>query len=157
MRPNLAGYGLESRLAAWKNGGGQGLAIIILVAVLLRASAAVYLGNYVTDLPGTFDQISYDMLARQVLQGLGFTVAENWWPLTPAGSPTAHWSFLYTLYLAGIYGLVGYHPLVARLVQAVLAGLLMPWLTYRIGSRAFGHRAGLAAALITAVYIYFVY
>jgi hypothetical protein len=128
-----------------------------VVAVLLRMAAAIYLGDHVTDLPGTFDQISYDMLARQVLAGHGFTVATDWWPVTPAGEPTAHWSYLYTLYLTAVYTIFGYHPLVARLIQAVLAGILMPWLAYRLGSRHFGQREGLVAAGLTAVYAYFVY
>ena len=35
-------------------------------------------------------------------------------------------------------------------------GLLMPWLIYRIGKRAFGAQVGLIAAGLTAVYFYFV-
>ncbi|MBN1220196.1 MAG: glycosyltransferase family 39 protein [Anaerolineae bacterium] len=132
-------------------------AIIIVIAVLLRVLAAFFLGNEVVALPGTFDQVSYDMLARQVLSGQGFTVTKPWWPLTPAGAPTAHWSYLYTLYLAAVYGLFGYHPLAARLIQAALAGFLMPWLVYRLGRRSFGSKAGLVAAGLSAVYIYFVY
>jgi 4-amino-4-deoxy-L-arabinose transferase-like glycosyltransferase len=133
------------------------LAAIVLVAVLLRATAALWLGDRVVDLPGTFDQISYDMLAQRVLTGHGFTVATAWWPLTPAGEPTAHWSFLYTLYLAAVYALFGYHPLVARLIQAILGGLLMPWLAYRLGRRHFSPNVGLVAAGITALYAYFIY
>ena len=76
------------------------LALIILVAILLRVGAAFYLGNQVVNLPGTNDQLSYDMLAQRVLGGHGFTVAEAWWPATPAGEPTAHWSYLYTMYLS---------------------------------------------------------
>ena len=40
------------------------LIAIIVVSVLLRLAAAIYLGNNVTDMPGTFDQISYDALAQ---------------------------------------------------------------------------------------------
>lgn len=133
------------------------LVVIILVAILLRVSVAVYLGDYVVDLPGTFDQVSYDMLARQVLGGHGFTVATTWWPATPAGQPTAHWSYLYTLYLGMVYGLFGYHPLIARLIQATLAGFLMPWLVCRLGRRYFSPKVGLLAAGLMAVYAYFVY
>lgn len=133
------------------------LRIIILTAAALRIAAAFHLGNQVVDMPGTFDQLSYDMLAQQVLAGHGFTVAENWWPATPAGEPTAHWSFLYTLYLVGVYVIFGYHPLAARLVQAVLAGILTPWLAYRLGRRHFGPQVGLVAAGLAAGYIYFVY
>ena len=133
------------------------LFIIIIIAVLLRVGVAFYLGDYVVDMPGTFDQISYDMLARRVVGGYGFTVAQNWWPLTPAGAPTAHWSYLYTLYLTGVYTLFGYHPLIARLIQAVLGGILMPWLIYRLGKEHFSNKVGLIAAGLSAVYLYFVY
>ncbi len=133
------------------------LAAIIIVAILLRLLTAVYIGNLVTDLPGTFDQVSYDMLARQIISGYGFTVADTWWPATPAGEPTAHWSYLYTTFLAGFYALAGYQPLIVRLFQAALAGFLMPWLTYRLGTRYCNSAVGLVAAGLSAVYIYFVY
>lgn len=133
------------------------LIVIILVAVLLRVGAALFLGDQVVNLPGTQDQVSYDMLARQVVGGHGFTVATAWWPATRAGEPTAHWSYLYTLYLTAVYSLFGHHPLVARLIQAVLAGILMPWLAFRLGRRYFGSTTGLTAAGLTSVYIYFVY
>jgi 4-amino-4-deoxy-L-arabinose transferase-like glycosyltransferase len=131
--------------------------MVVVFAILLRAAAALYLGDRVVELPGTFDQISYDMLARRVLTGHGFTVATLWWPATPAGEPTAHWSYLYTLYLVAVYGIFGYHPLVARLIQAILAGTLMPWLVYRLGRRHFSRNVGLVAAGLIAVYAYFIY
>jgi 4-amino-4-deoxy-L-arabinose transferase-like glycosyltransferase len=133
------------------------LTIIISVSILLRVIMAFYLGNRVVVLPGTFDQVSYDMLAQRILGGHGFTVAELWWPVTPAGEPTAHWSFLYTLFLTAVYGMVGYAPLVARLIQAISVGFFLPWLTYRLGQRAFGATPGLFAASLSAIYIYFVY
>ncbi len=133
------------------------LIVIIFVSILLRMGIAFYLGNQVQVLPGTFDQVSYDMLARRVLGGYGFTVAEAWWPLTPAEAPTAHWSYLYTLFLAAMYGVVGYQPLAVRLFQAVLIGFLMPWLTYRLGKRYFTSTVGLVAAGLSAIYIYFIY
>jgi len=42
---------------------------IILLAVVLRVGAALYLGNTVEPLPGTYDQVSYDMLAQRVAGG----------------------------------------------------------------------------------------
>jgi 4-amino-4-deoxy-L-arabinose transferase-like glycosyltransferase len=130
---------------------------IIFTAVALRVLSALVHGDAVTILPGIYDQVSYDALARRVLAGHGFTFPTDWWPATRAGEPTAHWSYPYTLYLAGIYALTGFHPLAARLIQATIAGILHPWLTWRIGRRVFGERAGLAAAGITAIYGYFVY
>jgi len=130
---------------------------VIAVAVATRVAAALYLGNVVTPLPGIFDQISYHALALRVLDGYGFSFGEGWWPATPANQPTAHWSYLYVTFLAGIYGVAGPNPLVARLVQAVAVGVLQPLLTYRIGRRLFGPRVGLAAAAVVACYAYFVY
>lgn len=133
------------------------LGVAVLVAVLLRVASALWQGGAVQSLPGVDDQISYDMLARQLLAGNGFTFPVNWWPATQAGEPTAHWSFLYTLYLAAVYGLVGPQPVIARLLQAAIAGLLLPWLTWRVGRRVFGDRVGLVAAVLSAVYVYFFY
>lgn len=133
------------------------LALIVVLAVTLRVGAALYLGDQVAAEPGIFDQISYDTLAQRVLGGHGFSFGATWWPQTAANAPTAHWSFLYTLYLAAVYAVTGHHPLAARLIQAVAAGILLPWLTFRLGRRAFGPAVGLAAAAIAAVYIYFFY
>jgi len=148
------------------------LLAIILVSVVLRVAAALYLGNEVVDMPGTFDQISYHQLALRVLGGHGFSFGEPWWPATPANEPTAHWSFLYTLYLTAVYALFGPNPLTARIIQAVAVGILMPLLVYRLSLLLFSPQSpaaekvsdfhkgvwiGLLAAGIMAVYIYFVY
>lgn len=133
------------------------LAGIIVLAICVRLAAALYMGNTVVPMPGVFDQVSYDTLARQLLAGRGFTFPEFWWPATRAGEPTAHWSFLYTLWLAGVYALSNGSPLAARLLQAVVVGVLQPWLTWRISNRLFGRTVGLIAAALVAVYAYFAY
>ncbi len=147
------------------------LIVIIACAVLFRVAASVYLGNEVVDLPGTFDQLSYHKLALRVLDGQGFSFGEQWWPATRANEPTAHWSFLYTLFLVVVYAISNSSPLFARLLQSFLVGILIPWLVYRISLRLFagsaardskltlakGEKVGLLAAAITAVYIYFIY
>jgi 4-amino-4-deoxy-L-arabinose transferase-like glycosyltransferase len=133
------------------------LSIIIALAVVLRLGAALYLGDRVEVLPGIYDQVSYHTLALRVLGGYGFTFPSDWWPMTRAGAPTAHCSFLYVLYLAGVYAVVGVHPLAARLLQALVAGVLGPWLAWRLGRRVATETVALAAAAITALYIYFIY
>lgn len=133
------------------------LVLIILIAVSLRVSVAFVMGNAVVELPGIFDQISYHNLALRVVGGHGFTFGEMWWPITAANAPTAHWSFLYTLFLALIYKLIGLQPIVVRLIQAVLVGVLHPWIIFRIGEKVFNRGAGLAAAAISAIYVYFFY
>lgn len=129
----------------------------IVISVLLRLGAAFYLGNEVVELPGTADQLSYHNLALRVLEGYGFTFGENWWPATPANAPTAHWSYLYTAYLVLVYGLIGPYPLAARLIQAIVTGVLQPYLAYHLGAHLFGRIVGLATAAITAGYAYFIY
>jgi 4-amino-4-deoxy-L-arabinose transferase-like glycosyltransferase len=129
---------------------------IALAAVAVRAAAALYQGNGVEALPGVADQISYHTLATRVLEGHGFSFETGWWPATEAGQPTAHWSYLYVSLLTGIYALFGPYPLAARLIQAVAAGLLQTWLTFRIAERLFSRRAGLVSAALAAFNGYFV-
>jgi 4-amino-4-deoxy-L-arabinose transferase-like glycosyltransferase len=133
------------------------LIIIIAASLLARVAATLYIGNEVYELPGTFDQISYHNLALRLINGFGFTFGERWWPMTAAGAPTAHWSYLYTLFLAGIYKLIGPIPLGARLLQVLVVGILQPYLVYLIGRHVFSAAVGLTAAALTAVYSYFVY
>ena len=133
------------------------LSSIMALAVLLRLASAFYQGNSVTDLPGVYDQISYDGLARRVVDGYGFSFAEGHWPVTRGGEPTAHWSYLYTLYLTVIYKFFGVYPLIARVIQALLAGIFQTILMWRIGTRLFNRTVGLIAAALNAAYIYFFY
>jgi 4-amino-4-deoxy-L-arabinose transferase-like glycosyltransferase len=129
---------------------------IIAAAVLLRVAVALMLGDTVAPISGAADQVSYDALARRVVGGHGFSFPTAWYPFAQPDTPTAHWSYLYTLYLAGVYAVFGHHPLVARLLQAVASGLGC-WLACRIGRHLFDERVGLAAAALTALYAYFVF
>ncbi len=133
------------------------LALILVAAVLIRIPIASYMGDQVTVLPGIQDQVSYDALARSLLEGRGYSFTEKWYPFTPANTPTAHWSFLYPIYLAGIYAITGYHPLAARLVQGVVGGALICFLVYLIGRRVADEVTGLVGAALAAVYGYFIY
>ncbi len=135
----------------------QPLPFILAAAVLLRVALAFAMGDTVVELPGIFDQISYHNLALRVLNGHGFSFGELWWPITPADAPTAHWSFLYTLYLVLVYSVFGPHPLVARILQGIIVGVLHPYIAYRIGEKLFTKKIGLAAAGVTAIYVYFFY
>lgn len=133
------------------------LGVTLALAVVLRLAAAFYLGDTVEVLPGTADQLSYHTLALRLLDGHGFSFGEPWWPLTAADAPTAHWSYLYTFYVALVYLLFGPHPLAARLIQAALVGLLHPYLAFWLGRRVFSVTVGLFAAALTAIYPYFIY
>ncbi len=133
------------------------LAVILAVAALTRLGAAVYMGDRVEPLPGIYDQLSYDALARSLLAGHGYSFDRAWWPATAPNQPTSFWSFLYPLYLAGTYTLFGPHPLAARIIQGLLLGPLTAWLLYRLGRRLFSPTVGLVAAAISSFYIYFAY
>lgn len=143
------------------------LLVILILGVLLRLAVAFLLGDQVEILPAIYDQVSYSKLAENVAAGKGFSFDTDWWPATRAGEPTAHWSYLFTLYLATMYKLFGYHPLIARLLQALLSGILMPWLAYRLARRALPSSSlklwrleispALLAAAWVAFYPYFLY
>jgi len=143
------------------------LSFILIFSVALRIAVAFYLGEDVVALPGTADQVSYHNLALRVLNGYGFSFGEAWWPVTGAGEPTAHWSYLYTFYLVFIYSIFGPHPLAARLVQVLIVGLMQPYIAFRLAQAAFNSTAGvleriakyvpIISAGITAVYLYFIY
>ena len=135
----------------------QLLILILVAAVLIRIPVALLMGDQVTELPGIQDQISYDALARSLLAGRGYSFTKNWYPFTPPNTPTAHWSFLYPLYLAGTYAITGYHPLAARLLQGAVGGALLCFLVYKIGRRVADDNTGLVAAGLAAVYGYFIY
>jgi hypothetical protein len=161
-----------------RDNGRHWLWLILAASVLVRVGVAFYLGDVVDAPPLLTDQRSYHALAVRLLGGHGYSFERAWYPFTPADAPTAHWSFLYPLFVAAVYGLLGAHPLAARVVQAVLGGLLLPWMVYRLtrtvfepappgsfsrrveegveGSGSESQALPLIAAVIAAVYLYFV-
>jgi hypothetical protein len=111
---------------------------ILVISVLLRVGVALYLGNVVDAPPLMTDQRSYHALGVRLLGGHGFSFDIGWYPFTPADTPTAHWSFLYSLVVAGIYAIFGVQPLAVRLVQAIVGGVLLPLGVYKLARRIFG-------------------
>jgi hypothetical protein len=116
----------------------RSLIAILALSVLLRVGVALYLGDVVDAPPLLTDQRSYHALAVRLLKGHGYSFDRGWYPFTPPDTPTAHWSFLYSLFVAAVYALFGTRPLAARLVQGVLGGMLLPWMVYRLARVAFG-------------------
>jgi hypothetical protein len=131
------------------------LVVILIFSGLARSALALYYGDWV---PGNQDDISYSTLALRLATGHGYTFKSAWYPFIPTGVPTAHWSYLYTAFVAVMYVVVGFHPVVVRLVSAVLGGILLPWMAYRLARRLFPNRAWtpVVAALSTASYAYFI-
>jgi 4-amino-4-deoxy-L-arabinose transferase-like glycosyltransferase len=144
------------------------LLVILALSVLARVGVALYYGN-VVDAPALLtDQRSYHWLGVRLLEGAGFSFPRAWYPFTPAGTPTAHWSFLYSLIVAGVYGIFGAYPLAMRLFQAVAGGILLPYMVYRLTKALFSPSPAhpltpspfpalpLIAAACTAVYAFFI-
>jgi hypothetical protein len=146
---------------------------ILALAVLLRIGVAFYLGDIVDAPPNLTDQRSYHALGARLIDGHGFSFDQGWYPFTPADTPTAHWSFLQSLYVAAVYAVFGVHPLAARLLTALLGGLLLPWMILRLTRRTFPTAPSfhaqvasrtidvvepvpLLAALLAALYPYFI-
>jgi hypothetical protein len=130
---------------------------ICLISVLLRIGIALYLGDVAAAPSLLVDQVSYHTLASRLLAGHGMSFGTGWYPFTPPDAPTAHWSFLQTLYLAAVYAVAGVHPLAARLATAIIGGSLLPLLTYRLCHRLFTDRTRIAliAAAGSAGYAFF--
>ncbi len=132
------------------------LLTILLVALFTRVSAAFYLGNTVSGLSGAHDEISYSMLGQRFVEGYGMTFPTGWYPWVKADAPQSYYSYTISLFLAGIYALFGYYPLVARLIMGLLS-LLIVWLIYLIARRFFTERVALLAGAIAALYTYLVF
>jgi 4-amino-4-deoxy-L-arabinose transferase-like glycosyltransferase len=131
--------------------------IILAVALAVRLATAIWLGDEmeVVDAGGTHDQVSYDMLAHRLATGHGFTFPTRWYPWVKADTPTSYYSGTMVLHLAIVYKVFGYHPLIARVLYAVLgAGIV--YLVYRLGRRLFGETSGLVAGALAAGYAYLI-
>ena len=135
----------------------QILIAIFAISILVRIFASIFLGNKVESMPGIADQVTYHTLAQRVLGGFGFTFDTPWWPATQPGEPTAHWSYLYTFYLTIIYKLFGVNPIIPRIIQSIVIGILQPLFIYKISKKIFPDVSGLFAAGWIALYPYLIY
>jgi 4-amino-4-deoxy-L-arabinose transferase-like glycosyltransferase len=133
------------------------LVVILALALVLRLGVACYLGDKMDIVPGggSHDQMSYDLLAHRVATGHGFTFPVHWYPWVEPDVPTSYYSGAMVLHLALIYRLFGYHPLIARVLYAIL-GTAICYLVYLLGKRLFGRSAGLVAAGLASIYTYLV-
>lgn len=132
------------------------LLVILFIAFLARMAMALYLGNTVSGLSGAHDEISYSMLGQRFATGHGMTFPEPWYPWIAADAPQSYYSFTISLYLAGIYKLFGYYPLVARVLTGIMSTFIV-WLIFLVGKRLFDVRVGLLASAIAAVYAYLIF
>jgi 4-amino-4-deoxy-L-arabinose transferase-like glycosyltransferase len=134
----------------------QSLMWILLLALAVRVVAAFLLGNTVSGFSGAHDEVSYSMLGQRFASGYGMTFPEGWYPWIQANAPQSYYSYTISLFLAGIYALFGYHPLVARLIMGVLSTAIV-LMIFLITRRLFNERIALLASLIAAIYAYLVF
>jgi 4-amino-4-deoxy-L-arabinose transferase-like glycosyltransferase len=135
------------------------LGVIIMLAIIVRIVLALHLGNDLEtqEQKRVEDQVSYHLLAQSMLAGRGYSFEQEWYPFTPANTQTAHWSFLYPLYLAPIYSVFGIDPLAARIIQILISTTLSIWLLYQLAKRLFGESVGIITASLVTFYAYFIF
>ena len=113
---------------------------IFLTALLLRLIFGVFLlPPRQQNLSG--DASEYDLLARNLIAGRGFTDGENYSQRVPA----------YPLFLAAIYSIFGHHYPIVRFLQRHL-GVWVCFLIYRIAVVTYGASVGLISASFAAIY-----
>jgi len=134
------------------------LLVILVLSAFLRVGCALYLGDEIDSPLLLTDQRSYHALAVRLLQAHGYSFDRPWYPFTSPDAPTAFWSFLYPLFVAAVYAVFGVHPQAARLAGAVLGGVLLPLMVYRLSRRLFPGQEQLAllAAFCAAIYAFFI-
>jgi len=109
---------------AWASREKRWLLLILLAGAAARVGAAIFFGNRMEPVPGAYDQIFYHDLGLNLLAGKGFAFTRPPWPFIEPGAPTAYYSYVYPMFLAAVYAVFGPHALAARIVQALICGLL---------------------------------
>ena len=66
--------------------------VLLLLALLVRIGAALYLGNEVSGLSGAQDEVSYSMLGQRYTEGHGLTFPRPWYPWIRADTPQSYFS-----------------------------------------------------------------
>jgi 4-amino-4-deoxy-L-arabinose transferase-like glycosyltransferase len=117
------------------------LAIIVALAVAVRAAWIAYAN--VSPLDGRFDDTVFYFTSAKSLAH-DFTFRDNF------GRYSAHWPPGYPLVLSSVFATMGTHLLAAKALNVAISAATVV-LTYVLGARAFGVRAGMLAALLLAL------
>lgn len=136
------------RLALRVNGTHLWLGGIVLVGLVLRLIWV----SYTDTLPLGGDPSWYFGVARNVYEGDGFVADHLAYTATPIlEQPTAFWPPAYPFALAGLWKVVGFSLISAKMLNAVLGAATIPFL-YALGASIFHRKVGLVAAALFAVY-----
>ncbi len=109
---------------------------LVIRLILVLAFSSRMVGDWM-------DSVRYLSVARNINVGRGFS--EYY------GIPTAFVPPIYPYFLAGMYRIFGPHPFAVQLFQ-VLLGAMVCLAIYRMASILFGHRAGILAMAVSALY-----
>ncbi|MHC4335194.1 MAG: tetratricopeptide repeat protein, partial [Planctomycetota bacterium] len=118
------------------------IGVAVGIFALALAVRAVYLydsSDNPTFLAPVVDSLTYDLNARDLANGLAMS-REFFWQ-----------QFFYPFFLSIVYFISNSSIVFAKVVQ-ILLGSVTCVLTYLLGKRLFGRRAGIAAGVIAAVY-----
>jgi 4-amino-4-deoxy-L-arabinose transferase-like glycosyltransferase len=117
---------------------------------------------YVTVLPGQggndvliSDMATYDLTGWSMAHGLPVSGQPGLNGYHPLSASTYYFAG-YTYFLAALYFLFGHNLAAVRIAQAVVGGATVG-VVYLVGSFCFNRRAGLVAAILTAVHLPLVY
>lgn len=121
------------------------LAAIFLGAFAVRFLACVFLAGGLSEPPvPRTDAVEYDLLARNIVSGIGFRYgAEH--------PPSSFRPPLYPLFLAAVYKIFGPHYSVARFIQIVLSAAACVGIWFLAMSVSGGNRRASAAAAFLSV------
>lgn len=126
---------------------------VVGVAFALRLAALLV----AVDVPLVLDEQTYHLRAQALLEGHGFVGSYQSWvhhegrPVDLPQYPGAWQPPGQTAWLAAAMAVGGDSVFAARFGQ-VLLGTLAVWLVYQLGLAWYGHREGLAAAALCALY-----
>jgi len=113
---------------------------ILALALLVRVVYLYDSSDNPTFRAPIVDSLTYDQMARGVVEGKGITEEFFWQPV------------FYPLFLSAVYWLSDCSIVWARVIQMAL-GSVTCVLVYKLGARLFGRSAGISAGVITAVYM----
>jgi len=122
----------------------KALGLVFAVSLALRLALVIYVSPYPERYIGA-DAIGYDQLAMNLLAGNGFSMKS-----APPYSPNNFRTPIYPLTLTLVYAVFGHKPAVILFLQAI-TGSLTILLVYYIANMIISAKAGLLAAILTAV------
>lgn len=123
----------------------RNLIILLAGGLLVRLLFAIPVFADISRTATCYDAVSYDLLARHMLDAKGFSVSFEA-PYKPNSTITPG----YPLFVAGVYAITGRSKLAVILIQIIL-NLILLAILYRFLAKRFGDRSALWAGILFIV------